>query len=83
VDVIAALALATEPAGSILSKELRRSTNMHEPIVTSEMWKIIISESIYQTTALLMLLFITPFVIDEPSRSTRHLTIFFNAFAFM
>lgn len=89
-DTFAALALATEPPSDEVLQRPPVSTK--EYIVSQDMWKNIIGQSIYQCIWLFVILFLGPIILDVPNGfndeewtylNGQHLTIFFNAFVFM
>lgn len=89
-DTFAALALATEPPNEILLDDKPHSRD--SAIVTSNMWRNIICQSIYQVIILsIMLFFATPLlgVVPKPVgadwtfENGLHYTLIFNTFVFM
>ena len=89
-DTFAALALSTEPPSDEVLRRPPVSTN--EYIVSQDMWKNIIGQSIYQVVWLCVILFAGDIIFVIPSGfgevawdldNGQHFTIFFNAFVFM
>lgn len=89
-DTFAALALATDPASKTLLK--RKPDHIDSPLITIEMWKMILGQSIFQLIAILILNFEgkqilkLDYVGDDQGRmiqdSNIHKTIVFNTFVF-
>ncbi|KAG0145622.1 hypothetical protein CROQUDRAFT_45541 [Cronartium quercuum f. sp. fusiforme G11] len=87
-DTFAALALATDPATRALLK--RKPDHRRAPLITVDMWKMIIGQSIFQLVVILILNFAGKQIIglkgtDEASRiaaDDEHKTIVFNTFVF-
>eukprot|EP01096_Ripella_sp_DP13-Kostka_P006752 TRINITY_DN243_c1_g1_i4.p1 TRINITY_DN243_c1_g1~~TRINITY_DN243_c1_g1_i4.p1 ORF type:complete len:1139 (+),score=611.29 TRINITY_DN243_c1_g1_i4:107-3418(+) len=80
-DSFGALALATEPPTPELLN--RSPINVAHPktrLISNQMWKCIIGQSIYQVGVLLVLLYLGPTLFGVESNSDRHFTIIFNAF---
>lgn len=90
-DTFAALALATEPPHDSLLD--RKPNKTSDSLITPDMMKNIIGQSIYQSIWLLIILFAGNEIFGVPSgfetkedwsdANGVHFTIFFNAFVFM
>lgn len=85
-DTFAALALATDaPTEEILD---RKPTPKRAPLITTNMWKMITGQAIYQLVVTLILYFAGPSilkydVVAEPKLQTELNTIVFNTFVWM
>lgn len=82
-DTLAALALATDPpTPSILN---RKPEPKSAPLITLNMWKMIIGQSIYQLVVTLVLYFAgqSIFSYTEPKEVEELQTAIFNTFVFM
>ena len=85
-DTLAALALATDPpTPSILN---RKPEPKSAPLITRNMWKMIIGQSIFQLVVTLILYFpgkhFIPYYDTNPStRAGQHQTLIFNTFVWM
>ncbi|EGG04963.1 uncharacterized protein MELLADRAFT_48992 [Melampsora larici-populina 98AG31] len=89
-DTFAALALATDPASKSLLK--RKPDHINSPLITIEMWKMILGQSVFQLIAILILNFKGREILkldyqgDDQGRmiqdSNIHKTIVFNTFVF-
>lgn len=87
-DTFAALALATEPPNDELLK--RQPYGRKESIITPNMWRNILGQSLYQIIVLTLILFLTPSLFKIPNTADHkgkfvakhfvHFTIFFNTF---
>ena len=84
-DTLAALALATEPPSDAVLQ--RRPHSKADPLISFEMWKLIIGNSVLQVIVCLVLLYAGPslFHLDTniPLERTISRTIVFNSFTFM
>ncbi|KAL8657960.1 MAG: hypothetical protein Q9226_001398 [Calogaya cf. arnoldii] len=86
-DTFAALALATDPpTPSILN---RKPEPKSAPLITRNMWKMIIGQSIFQLVVTLILYFpgrnFIPYYNADPpvARADQHQTLIFNTFVWM
>ena len=82
-DTFAALALATDPPAPSVLK--RRPEPKSAPLITLNMWKMIIGQSIYQLVVTLILYFAGASILSystQPERDRLQSTIF-NTFVFM
>jgi Ca2+-transporting ATPase len=82
-DTLAALALATDPPNNRVLD--RKPEPRLAPLITVQMWKTIIGQSIYQTAVTLVLYFAGPRIF---SYHTEHQiqqvnTVVFNAYVWM
>jgi len=85
-DTMAALALATEPPTEKLLN--RKPHSKADPLISYEMWKMVIGQAIFQIVVNLLLLYLGPnlFGLDVNGSETDYLinsTIVFNTFVFM
>jgi Ca2+ transporting ATPase len=89
-DSLAALALATEAPSEDLFKG--KPHGREDYIINKDMWVMIISQSLYQVTVLMIILFLGPWIFDvQPgweeqdysSSNVKHFTIFFHTFILM
>ncbi len=93
-DILAALALATEPPHPKILKD--KPTKMHDDIFTPVMWRQILGISVYQIVMLLILMIFGQGIYDLPYESSDkfqgtpnsdnkliHYTMLFNTFMFM
>ncbi|VUC32074.1 unnamed protein product [Clonostachys rosea] len=79
----AAFALATRTS---TSKVLDRKPECKRNMITSNMWKMIVGQSIYQVTVTLVLYFAGPLILGDgtsPAGKTRLSTVIFNTFFWM
>ncbi|EJP63186.1 calcium-translocating P-type ATPase [Beauveria bassiana ARSEF 2860] len=81
-DTFAALALATDPpADKILN---RQPQGKKAPLITVNMWKMIIGQAIFQLVVTLVLYFAGPQILNyDASRTVELDTIIFNTFVWM
>ena len=85
-DTFAALALATDaPTEKILD---RKPTPKRAPLITTNMWKMIIGQAIYQLTVTLVLYFAGPSILKydvdaDPELREQLNTMVFNTFVWM
>ncbi|KAL8859356.1 MAG: hypothetical protein Q9178_004034 [Gyalolechia marmorata] len=85
-DTFAALALATDaPTPSILN---RKPEPKSAPLITRNMWKMILGQSIFQLAVILILYFpgnsFIPYYSDDPlARAAQHQSLIFNTFVWM
>lgn len=87
-DTLAALALATDPASPELLD--RKPTKRNAPLITVDMWKMIIGQAIYQITFILVLNFAGKQLLNldstDPIEKIRQedllRSLIFNAFVF-
>eukprot|EP01006_Ploeotia_vitrea_P037291 TRINITY_DN66112_c9_g7_i1.p1 TRINITY_DN66112_c9_g7~~TRINITY_DN66112_c9_g7_i1.p1 ORF type:complete len:996 (+),score=611.06 TRINITY_DN66112_c9_g7_i1:224-3211(+) len=80
-DTMAALALGTEkPTLSLLD---RRPYSKDAPLISQIMWRNILSQSVLQLVALLVILYAGFDIWDVEKKSIRHFTLVFNAFVFL
>jgi Ca2+-transporting ATPase len=82
-DTFAALALATDPpAPSVLN---RRPEPKSAPLITVNMWKMIIGQSIYQLVVTLILYFAGERILsyDTPRERDQLQSTIFNTFVWM
>ncbi|KAL9640635.1 MAG: hypothetical protein Q9204_000624 [Flavoplaca sp. TL-2023a] len=85
-DTLAALALATDPpTPSILN---RKPEPKSAPLITRNMWKMIIGQSIFQLVVTLILYFpgerfIPYYDTNTSTRTDQHQTLIFNTFVWM
>jgi P-type Ca2+ transporter type 2C len=77
-DTFAALALATDPPTPDLLK--RKPTPKDAPLITVEMWKMLIGQSILQLTISLTLFYAGPSILDYETDELT--TLIFNTFVF-
>ena len=85
IDILATLALATEPPTSNFSKNKPKSRD--ENLITSDMWRNIIVHSAMQILLLTILLFKSKFLFTlgpaEEIEIKKHYSIFFNVFVLL
>ncbi|THC90505.1 hypothetical protein EYZ11_010031 [Aspergillus tanneri] len=80
-DTFAALALATDPpAPSVLDRKPQPKT---APLVTIEMWKMIIGQSVYQLAVVLALNFAGSKIIQDIGTEDSLKTLVFNTYVWM
>jgi Ca2+-transporting ATPase len=83
-DTLAALALATDPPTfELLSRQPEPRT---APLISFKMWKMIIFQAIFQVVVCLILLYIGPFIFNEPRENKERpvmATMVFNAFVWL
>lgn len=91
-DTLAALALATEPPSDDLLNRMPYSRSEH--IITAQMWRNIVLNSIYQIIVLTIILFKGDQIFGVTSSiglpmdlwndaTGQHLSLFFNVFVFL
>lgn len=82
-DTFAALALATDPPTRSLLN--RKPDPKSAPLITLNMWKMIIGQSIYQLVVTLILYFAGEKILsyDSPEEKERMPTLVFNTFVWM
>lgn len=82
-DTFAALALATDPPTASILK--RRPEPKSAPLITLNMWKMIIGQSIYQLVVTLVLYFAGARILsyDTPGEHARLQSTIFNTFVWM
>ncbi|CAG8652692.1 34365_t:CDS:2 [Gigaspora margarita] len=80
-DTFAALALATDPPTPILLK--RKPENRDAPLITPQMWKMIIGQSIFQLAITLILLYAADDIVGFGFNDDTLNTIVFNAFVML
>lgn len=91
-DTFAALALATEPPNDELLK--RQPYGRKESIITPNMWRNILGQSLFQIIVLTIFLFLGPSIMGIPNTAKHsegkyipkyyvHFTMFFNMFVFI
>jgi P-type Ca2+ transporter type 2C len=83
-DSLGALALATEaPTPALLERPPKNISHPKYSLISPEMWKMIIGQSIYQIGVLYGGLFAIPAAVPSiVSGSLEHYTLIFNAFIF-
>jgi P-type Ca2+ transporter type 2C len=83
-DTFAALALATDPPSAHVLD--RKPETKSAPLISLEMWKMIIGQSIYQLVVILTLNFAKPRSFNSafaPYQRSTHSTIVFNTYVWM
>ncbi|CAG8635426.1 4070_t:CDS:2, partial [Racocetra persica] len=80
-DTFAALALATDPPTKELLK--RKPGNRDAPLITPQMWKMIIGQSIFQLAITLILLYAADNIVGHRLDSETLATIVFNTFVML
>lgn len=79
-DTMAALALGTEvPDDSTL---LRKPYGRYDHLISSVMWRNILSQALFQVIVLFGLIYLGHFVFDVEEGSRVHYTLIFNTFVF-
>ncbi|RIA84092.1 hypothetical protein C1645_698910 [Glomus cerebriforme] len=82
-DTFAALALATDPPTLDLLD--RKPESRSAPLISADMWKMIIGESIFQLVITLVLLYAGNSILgyDTPEEQLQLQTVIFNTFVFL
>ncbi|RIB09099.1 hypothetical protein C2G38_1981810 [Gigaspora rosea] len=80
-DTFAALALATDPPTPTLLK--RKPENRDAPLITPQMWKMIIGQSIFQLAITLILLYAADDIVGYGFNDDTLNTIVFNSFVML
>lgn len=80
-DTLAALALATDPPTIELLD--RKPESRNAPLISLDMWKMIIGQSIFQLVITLVLFYAGSSILGLPKESLELQTIIFNTFVFL
>lgn len=82
-DTLAALALATDPPNSRVLD--RKPEPRNAPLITIQMWKTIVGQSVYQSAALLVIYFAGPrmFPYHTEHQIQQVNTLVFNSYVWM